>query len=85
MPALLHMFNCCWTTQSGRAAWMVGIVHLLGKVKAADDSSNPSHFCPIALISCISKLFTSLVNKRWLSHMVNNHFLNTATQKAFIN
>ena len=40
---------------------------------------------PIALTSCVSKVFTSLVKKRWLSYMVNNHFLNTATQKAFIN
>ena len=85
LPALLHMFNCCWATQSVPAAWKVGIVHLLGKAKAADDSSNPSHFRPIALTSCVSKVFTSLVKKRWLSHMVNNHFLNTATQKAFIN
>ena len=54
-------------------------------MKAADDSSNPSNFRPIALTSCVSKVFTNLVKRRWLSYMVNNHFLNTATQKAFIN
>ena len=85
LPALLHLFNCCWSIQSVPAAWKVGIVHLLGKAKATDDPSNPSHFRPIALTSCVSKVFTSLVKKRWLSYMVDNHFLNTATQKAFIN
>ena len=83
-PTLLHMYNCCWTTQAIPTAWKVGIVHLLGKKKAADDSINPSHFHPIALTSCISKVFTSLAKRRWLSFMVSNNFLNTATQKAFI-
>ena len=85
LPALLHLFNCCWTTQSVPAAWKIGIIHLLGKKKAVDDSSNPSNFRPIALTSCVSKVFTSLVKGRWLSYMVNNKFLNTTTQKAFIN
>ena len=84
LPALLHMYNRCWTTQAIPSAWKVGIVHLLGKKKATDDSTNPSHFRPIALTSCVSKVFTSLVKRRWLSFMVSNNFLNTATQKAFI-
>ena len=84
LPALLHLYNCCWTTQAIPTAWKVGIVHLLGKKKAADDPTNPSHFRPIALTSCVSKVFTSLVKRRWLSFMVSNNFLNTATQKAFI-
>lgn len=80
------MFNHCWTTQSVPAAWKFGIVHLLGKEKAAAaDASNPSNFPSIALMSCVSKVFTNLVKRRWLSYMVNNHFLNTTTQKAFIN
>ena len=84
LPSLLYFFNCCWTTQSVPATWKIGIIYLLGK-KAADDSSNPSNFRPIVLTSCVSKVFTSLVKDRWLSYVVNNKFLNTATQKAFIN
>ena len=57
----------------------------VGEAKTADNPTNPSNFCPITLASCISKVFTSLVKKRWLLHMVNNHFLNTATKKAFSN
>ena len=78
------MFNCCWTTQAIPAAWKVGIVHLLGKKKASEDPTIPANFRPIALTSCISKVFTNLLKKRWLSFMVGNNFLNTATQKAFI-
>ena len=83
-PALLHLFNCCWTTQSIPSTWKVGVIHLLGKKKAADDPSTPSNFRPIALTSCISKVFTSLVKRRWLSYMVTNNYLNTSVQKAFI-
>ena len=82
LPTLLHMYNCCWTTQAIPTAWKVGIVHLLGKKKAADDSTKPSHFHPIVLTSCISKVFISLVKRRLLSFMVSNNFLNTATQKT---
>ena len=32
----------------------------------------------------MSKVFTSLVKRRWLVYMVNNGFLNTATQKASV-
>ena len=85
LPALLHMFNCCWTTQAIPSAWKVGIVHLLGKKKAVDDPTNPSNFRPIALTSCVSRVFTSLVKRRWLLFMVSNNYFNTATQKAFIN
>ena len=84
LPAMLHLLNCCWTTHAVPTAWKVGIVHLLGKKKATDNPSDPSNFRPIALTSCVSKVFTSLVKKRWLAYMVNNSFLNTATQKAFV-
>ena len=51
---------------------------------AANNPSNPSNFRPIALTSCVSKVFASLVKRRWLVYMVNNSFLNTATQKASV-
>ncbi len=75
LPVLMHLYNCCWLTQKIPTAWKVGIVHLLGKKKAADNPSNPSNFRPIALTSCVSKMFTSLVKRRWLAYMVNNGFL----------
>jgi len=80
----MHLYNCCWLTQEIATAWKVGIVHLLGKKQAADNPSNPSNVCPIALTSCVSKVVISLVKRRWLAYMVDNGFLNTATQKAFV-
>ena len=44
----------------------------------------PTSVDPITLTSCVSKVFTSLVKRRWLAYMVDNGFLNTATQKAFV-
>ena len=84
LPALMHLYNCCWLTQEIATAWKVGIVHLLGKKQAADNPSNPSNVCPIARTSCVSKVVISLVKRRWLAYMVDNGFLNTATQKAFV-
>ena len=52
-------------------------MHLLGK-KTTDD------FHPITLMSCVSKVCTNLVKRRWLSFIVSNNFLNTVTRKAFI-
>ena len=65
-------------------AWKFGVIHLLGKKKAEEDPSQPSHFHPIALTSCVSKVFTSLLKQRWLSYMMENLYLNTPVQKAFI-
>ena len=84
LPVLMHLYNFCWLTQEVPTAWKIGIVHLLDKTKAANNPSNPSNFHPIALTSCVSKVFTSSMKRRWLAYMVNNGFLNIATQKAFV-
>lgn len=55
-------------------------MHLLGKKKAADDSTNPSYFRPIALTSSAR----SLPSEEKVAVMVSNNFLNATTQKAFI-
>ena len=84
IPALLHIFNSCWGLQRVPEAWKVGVIRLLGKKKAEDDPSKPNNFRPIALTSCIGKVFTSLLKQRWMSYMVGNNYLNTAVQKAFV-
>ena len=83
-PALLHIFNSSWEQKRVPAAWKVGIIQLLGKKNAEADPSKPNNFRPIALTSCIGKVFTSLVKQRWMSYMVGNNYLNTAVQKAFV-
>ena len=84
MPALLHLYNTCWSNQVAPQAWKVGTIQLIGKSKAKQDPSQPSHFRPIALTPCIGKVFTSLLKLRWLSYMLSNGYLGTSTQKAFV-
>ena len=57
---------------------------LLGKPAAMDDPSTPSNFRPIALTSCVGKLFTTILRNRWLSFMLGNKYLNRSVQKAFM-
>ena len=62
MPALLHVINSCWAVKKVPTALKVGVLRLLGNKKAEEDPSLPKNFRPIALTSCIGKVFTSLLN-----------------------
>jgi len=57
-------------------------IKLLGKRSAIDNPSTPSNFRPIALTSCIGKLFTSIVKSRWLNYMLENGYLDPRIQKC---
>ena len=43
MPALLHLYNTCWSTHAAPQAWKVGAIHLLGKSKAASCCGHLQH------------------------------------------
>ena len=74
-PALLDLYNLCWRTASVPQAWKAAVITLIPKV--------PCNLRPIALTSCIGKLFTSIMRKRLHSHIVDNGYLDTNIQKAF--
>ena len=64
--------------------WRRGVIRLIPKAAASADPQLPSNFRPIALTSCIGKLYTSLLKNRWLQFMTANNFLDTSAQKAFL-
>ena len=82
--ALLDLFNTCWRLQSVPSPWKMGVIRLIPKSAASQDPHLPSNFRPIALTSCVGKLFTSLLKSRWLQFMVANNFLDSSVQKAFL-
>jgi hypothetical protein len=84
LPSLLHLFNICWRTATIPIQWKTGVILLLGKPAAKEDASSPNNFRPIALTSCIGKIYTSILKNRLLSYMISNSFLDTTTQKAFV-
>ena len=64
--------------------WKVAAIKLIGKSSAEDDPTTPSNFRPIALTPCIGKLFTTILCNQWLSYLINNRYLDSSIQKAFM-
>ena len=56
------------------------IVH----IHKAGDVRDPSNFCPIALMSCVGKIFHQILSKRISNYLVSNGFIDSELQKAFI-
>ena len=69
VPALLCLFNTCWSSSSVPMQWKVGVLHLLGNESAKIDPSAPNNVCPITLTSCVSKLCPSVLEGRWMQLM----------------
>ena len=82
--ALLDLFNDCWSQSVIPTQWKMAAIKLIAKSSAMDEPTSPSNFCPIALTSCIGKLFTTILRNRWLDYMTENGFLNRSIQKAFM-
>lgn len=85
LPALSSLFSACWESAFVPLAWKQAVIRLIPKASASACSSDPANFRPIALTSCIGKLFTSILRNRWLSFMLKNRYMDTNIQKAFIN
>ena len=49
-----------------------------------DDPASPSNFCPIALTSCIGKLFHKILSRRLEKFLVENGVIDTSVQKGFV-
>ena len=84
MPVNIHVHHAATSPHYKRSEWKGGVLHLLGKPAAKLDPSLPSNFRPIALTSCVGKLYTAILKTRWTQFMIANGYLNTALQKAFV-
>ena len=82
--ALLDLFNACWSQSVIPTQWKMAAIKLIPKSSAVDEPSSPSNFRPIALTSCIGKLFTTILRNCRLDYMTGNGFLNCSIQKAFM-
>ena len=75
-PSLVHalfkLYNQCWQTSTIPQAWKTASIRLIAKGSAKDDPSSPSNFRPIALTSCIRKIFISILKSRWSTYMLEN-------------
>ena len=83
-PVLLDLFNMCWRLQTVPSLWKKGVIRLIPKAAASAEPHLPSNYRPIALTSCVGKLFTTMLKNRWLKFMVSNNYLDTSVQKAFL-
>ena len=73
-----------WCTGTIPPPWQVAVIKLLPKSTSASDPADPSLFRPIALTSCIGKLYTSILKKGLMAFMTGNHYINQDVQKAFL-
>ena len=64
-------------------SWKHGTIKLLAKPQAKDNPKDPKNFRPIALTSCIGKIFTSILKDRWSEYMAVNNYMSSDIQKAF--
>lgn len=80
---LMDIFNACMVFSSFPTTWQTGVIKLISKPAASSDPSNPSNFRPIALTSCMGKVFTSVLKHRLLDYATRNNYLDLSIQKAF--
>ena len=61
-----HMLEC----SAVPSIWKKGVIRLIPKALAASDTHHPNNLRPIALSSCVGKLFTTMLKNRWINFMV---------------
>ena len=82
--ALLALYNRCWESSVVPRVWKQASIKPIPTSCAMEDPSDPAKFRPIALTSCIGKVYTSIIKDRWLHFMRVNQYLDTKFQKAFM-
>ncbi len=65
-PYLAKLFRLCISTSIFPSCWKYAYIQPMPKKR---DRSNPSNYRPIALLSCLSKAFKTILNKWFLKHL----------------
>ncbi len=65
-PCLVKLFSLCLSTSTFPSCWKYAYVQPMPK---KGDRANPSGYRPIALLSCLSKAFESILNRKIQKHL----------------
>ncbi len=71
-PCLVNLIRLCLSTSNFPSCWKYAYVQPVPK---KGNRSNPSTFRPIALISCLSKAFETILNREFLKHLSSFNIL----------
>ena len=71
-PCLVKLFRLCLSTSTFPSCWKFAYIQPVPK---KGDRSNPSNYRPIALISCLSKVFETILNRKILRHLSASNLL----------
>ena len=76
LNGLLTFYNHIWTSREFPAAWAEAVVVPI--LKQDKDGTDPLHYRPIALTSCVCKLMERMVNQRLVWFFENTGFFSSA-------
>ena len=74
LPVYEDLFNTILDTGIFPSQWSIGIISPIYKGKGSNE--DPSNFRPISLLSCLGKVFTSILNSRLTAFLDENDVLN---------
>lgn len=74
LPLYHKLFNLIFDNGIIPDSWKIGIIHPVYKNKG--DKKKPENYRPITLLSCLGKVFTSVINERLNSYIESNDLLN---------
>ncbi len=71
-PCLVKLFRLCLSTSTSPSCWKYAFIQPVPK---KGDRCNPSNYSPIALLSCLSKAFESILNQKIQKHLCTSDLL----------